>query len=123
MVRLVVGRHVYGDLYGSPRELLSNREFLVSIVEEAVREGGASILETRSWVVGGEHGGVSVIVLIVESHVALHTWPENEYATLDVYTCGEKADPWKIFNYIVKALKPKHYIVHYSDRSQLPLEL
>ena len=122
MARLVTGKHVYGDLYGCRKELLRDKEFLVKTIVDAAREGSARILEIKSWVFNDGYDGVSVIALVVESHIALHTWPENEYATLDVYTCGEKTDPWRVFNYIVNALKPRHYIVHYSDRSQLPIE-
>ncbi len=118
----VVGRHVYADLYGCPRDVLENEELLRRAVLEAAEKGKARILEVKSWVVGGEHGGVSIIALIVESHIALHTWPLNNYATLDVYTCGEESDPWTIFKHLLEVLKPRHYVVHYSDRSQLPVE-
>jgi len=120
-MRLVVGKHVYGDLYGCPRDLLENEEFIVEAVKNAAKEANADLLEIRSWRVGGEMGGVSVLALVVESHIAIHTWPLQGYATIDVYTCGEKADPWKAFKYLIDVLKPKHYVVHYSDRSQLPL--
>ena len=119
----VVGRHVYADLYGCPKDVLENKDLLVEAVKKAAEAADAKILEIKSWEVGGEHGGVSVIALIVESHIALHTWPLNNYATLDVYTCGEKSDPWKAFKYLIDILKPKHYVVHYSDRSQLPIEI
>jgi len=121
VVTLVKGRHIYGELYGSPSDLLNDEEFLTKTVVKAAEHGMTTILEVKYWRVGGEHGGVSVLALVVESHIAIHTWPGNNYATVDVYTCGDRSDPWKVFYYIVNALKPKHYVVHYSDRSQLPL--
>ncbi len=117
----IIGRHVYGDLYGVEPEKLSDKKYLEKIVREAADHANAKLLEVKVWELGGDKGGVSVIALIIESHIALHTWPNYRYATLDVYTCGEEADPWKAFKYIVDALKPKTYTVHYTDRSQLPI--
>ncbi len=119
----IVGHHVYGDLYGVEPRILSDKDFLVRIIREAAERANAKILEIKTWELGGDKGGVSIIALIVESHIALHTWPNYRYATLDVYTCGEDADPWAAFKYIVEALKPKTYTVHYTDRTQLPIGL
>ena len=44
--------------------------------------------------------GVSGVVVISESHLAIHTWPELGYAAVDVFTCGEEVDPWRACNYI-----------------------
>ena len=40
--------------------------------------------------------GVSGVVVIAESHVAIHTWPEYNYAAVDIFTCGDTIDPWTI---------------------------
>lgn len=46
--------------------------------------------------------GVSGVVVISESHLAIHTWPELGYAAIDVFTCGEKVDPWDACNYLAE---------------------
>jgi len=118
---VIVGKHVYGNLYNIDKEIAGNEELLKSIVLKAVRESGATLHDIHSWKLQGRKGGVSVIALILESHIAVHTWLEYDYATVDVYTCGSHTDPWKAFNVIKEALKPKYYTVYYADRSQLPL--
>ncbi len=118
---LIIGRHVYGSLYFIDRRLLGDRKKLEKIILEAVNVANAKLLDIKSWEVAGNKGGVSVIAIVEESHIALHTWIEYNYATLDVYTCGSKADPWKAFDYIVDQLKPKIVVKHYADRSQLPI--
>ncbi len=118
----IIGRHVYGNLYGVDPELLWDEEGLKRLVVEAAREANMTLVEVKSWKFTGFHGGVSVIALVLESHIAIHTWPDYKYATVDVYTCGERGDPWRAFNYIVEKLRPKHYVVHYADRSSLPVE-
>ncbi|MEM1927894.1 MAG: adenosylmethionine decarboxylase [Acidilobaceae archaeon] len=113
----IVGKHVYGSLYSIDRELAGDEERLREIVVEAVNASGARLHEVKSWKFGGKKGGVSVIALVTESHVAIHTWLEYEYATVDIFTCGDHTDPARAFEVIVKALKPKHYTAHYADRS------
>lgn len=118
----IVGRHVFANLYGVDSRLLWSEEELVEIVKNAAKEGGMTLVEVKSWKFTGYHGGVSVLALVVESHIAIHTWPDYGYATVDVYTCGSHSDPWKAFNYIVDKLKPRYYIVGYADRSSIYVE-
>ncbi len=119
-VDLIIGRHVYGNLYGIDPKLLWDEEFLRDLVKEAAEIANMKLVELKSWKFEGYHGGVSVIALVLESHITIHTWPDYEYATVDVYTCGERGDPWKAFNHIVSKLKPRDYSVHYADRSSRP---
>jgi S-adenosylmethionine decarboxylase len=49
--------------------------------------------------------GVSGVVVISESHLAVHTWPELGYAAVDVFTCGDRVDPWEACNYITEHFK------------------
>ncbi|ALL01194.1 S-adenosylmethionine decarboxylase [Pyrodictium delaneyi] len=116
----IVGKHVYGNLYGVDPERLWDEESLKKIVVEAAKVANMHLVELKSWKFTGYHGGVSIIALVLESHIAIHTWPDYGYATVDVYTCGAQSDPWKAFNYIITRLKPKYYIVHYADRSSIP---
>jgi len=115
---LVYGKHVVGNLYDVDERLLYDEDFLRRIVIEAATIANMHIVDVRSWkFYGGDKEGVSVIALVVESHIAIHTWPRYRYATVDVYTCGAKSDADKAFDYIVSALKPKHYTKTYIDRS------
>lgn len=115
----IIGKHVYGNLYEVDLEIATNEGLLKKIVLEAAQLANMSVYDIKSWSFGGKKGGVSVIALVIESHIAIHTWIEYQYATVDVYTCGEKSDPWKAFDFIVRSLKPRYYTVNYADRSSL----
>ncbi|MEM2512437.1 MAG: adenosylmethionine decarboxylase, partial [Ignisphaera sp.] len=91
----IIGKHVYGNLYEVDLEIATNEGLLKKIVLEAAQLANMSVYDIKSWSFGGKKGGVSVIALVIESHIAIHTWIEYQYATVDVYTCGEKSDPWK----------------------------
>jgi S-adenosylmethionine decarboxylase len=113
----VVGKHYFGELYGCPKDLLSDENFLYNLINNAVKISNSKLLDIKYWKVDGDRGGISIIAIVLESHIALHTWPNQGFATLDVYTCGEHTDPEKAFDYIVKNLKPKRYIKKFSSRT------
>lgn len=113
----VVGKHVFGELYGCPREILEDEDYLRKIVVEAVKVSNSKLLEVKSWKIDGFKTGVSVVALVLESHIGLHTWSEFGFATVDIYTCGEHTDPKKGFLYIVHNMKPEHYTMSEVDRS------
>jgi len=111
----VVGRHVYGNLLNcNNREALRSPEILEEIVREAAEIGNMTVLDVRSWKIGE---GVSVVAIILESHITIHTWPEYGFATVDVYSCGSHTDPHAAFNYIVEKLQPEKVETGYFDRS------
>lgn len=101
---MTVGIHIIADLYGVNEELISNTEKVSQIVEEAVHVGGLTKISSDYYQF--EPMGVSGIVLLAESHVSFHTWPEHELVTLDLYTCGDPIRADTAFSYIIKKLEP-----------------
>ncbi|MEM0174248.1 MAG: adenosylmethionine decarboxylase [Sulfolobaceae archaeon] len=113
----IIGKHIFGNLYGVPENLLKDRKFLEDLILRAVKEAKMNLVEIKSWEFGGIKGGVSVIALVTESHIALHTWNEYKYATIDIYTCGEESRPEDAFELVLRELKPKQFKIFYADRS------
>ena len=87
-----LGRHVLAEFYGCSPDILNDTAQIEEIMVNAALEAGAEIRE----VVFHEFTpqGVSGVVVISESHLAIHTWPEYGYAAVDVFTCGTTVDPW-----------------------------
>jgi len=110
----VVGKHVYGNLYGCDERVLSSVDELMRIVIEAARIGNMTLLDVKAWRIGV---GVSVVAIVLESHITIHTWPEYAFATVDVYSCGEHTDPERAFEYIVKELRARKVEVGRASRS------
>ncbi|MEB3860648.1 MAG: adenosylmethionine decarboxylase [Desulfurococcales archaeon] len=111
----VVGTHVYGNLVGCRNtELLRDIEGLKQLVLEAAEKGNMTVLDVKAWRIGE---GASVVAIILESHITIHTWPEFNYATVDVYSCGAHTNPLEAFNHIVAALKPLRVERGMADRS------
>ncbi len=110
----VVGKHVYGNLYDCDPNTLSDAKYLTEVIVNAAKEGNMVLLDVRSWKIDP---GVSVVAIILESHITIHTWPEYCFAAVDVYSCGLHTDPESSFRYIVKALNARRYEYKVVDRS------
>lgn len=85
------GSHVLADLGGIAADLLRDAVALETILVNAAAAAGARVLSAHFHHFGGEHG-VTGVVLLAESHITLHTWPEHRFAALDIFMCG-KARP------------------------------
>ena len=79
------------DLYGCDSSLLRDEACLKTLLEHAARAAQATILESRFHTFGGE-GGVTGILLLAESHISIHTWPEHGYAAVDLFFCAPTVD-------------------------------
>ena len=110
----VIGKQVYGSLYDCNEDILKDVERLKNIVINAAKIGNMTLLDVKAWKIGE---GASVVAIVLESHITIHTWPEYKFATVDVYSCGAKSDPKKAFAYIVKELGAKRYSMNEADRS------
>ena len=70
-------------------------------MKEAARVSGATIVESVFH--RFQPHGVSGVVVIAESHLAIHTWPEHGYAAVDFFTCGADIDYWRAHDFLKKA--------------------
>ena len=98
-----LGRHILAEVYGCDRAILNDPERVERILVAAALESGAEVREVAFHQFSPQ--GVSGVVVISESHLAVHTWPELGYAALDVFTCGDSVDPWDACNYIVERFR------------------
>ena len=85
-----LARHTLLELHGCDTALLNAPEALKELLCEAVLRGHGTIV-TEVFHTFSPHG-VSGVVVIAESHVAIHTWPELGYAAVDIFSCGTTLD-------------------------------
>ena len=98
-----IGTHCIVELYGCPRELLNDEQFVKNAVREATSHGLATLMGEVSHQF--QPHGITVLGLLAESHIAVHTWPEHGYVAADVFTCGETANPQKACTYLINAFR------------------
>lgn len=109
-----LGTHVLVDLWGVGPELLDDGSALEACLVAAAQRGGARVVEAR--IHRFEPQGVSGVVILAESHLALHTWPELGFAAVDVFTCGLPAVAEAIAREVVAALAPEHHELRRLER-------
>ncbi|MYM41325.1 adenosylmethionine decarboxylase [Duganella qianjiadongensis] len=98
------GQHLLADLSGVEPQRLSDCATLELLLRQAALAAGAHVLFSHF------HGfgtglGVTGVVLLAESHITIHTWPENGYAAADIFMCGA-AQPELALAVIEQALAP-----------------
>ena len=101
-----LGRHLIVEFADCDHNILNNLEFLEKHMNESVRKAGATIVSSKFHRYNPQ--GVSGVVVIAESHISIHTWPEYGYAAVDFFTCGEAVDPYKAYEYMKKMLNSKN---------------
>lgn len=99
------GRHVAVDAWEVDFKLLNNAEWLQAQMVEAAEVSGATVLSVQAKKF--EPQGATVLVLLSESHLSIHTYPEKGFAAIDCYTCGETVDPQTAIDYMISVLKPQ----------------
>ena len=116
-----LGTHILADLAGIRSELLDDEASLRGLIERATAEAGGTLLATNSHQF--EPCGVTAIVLLAESHISIHTWPELGEAAVDVYTCGVKMDGRAALDAVLRALEPEtfHLTTHRRGLESAPL--
>lgn len=115
------GRHVAMDAWGVNFELLNDAEFLREHLEKAAIACGATILSTQSQQFDPQ--GATVLVMLSESHLSIHTYPEKGFAALDCYTCGHTVDPMIAIEYMLDVLKPTEALTKVLRRGDGPIEV
>lgn len=102
MTLKILGRHLIAEMADCDCSLLDDISYLETHLNEAVRQSGATIVRTVFHRYNPK--GVSGVVVIAESHLSIHTWPEYGYAAVDFFTCGNEIDPYRAFHYLVEKL-------------------
>ena len=96
-----MGRHVIAELWQCDFDKLNDTDFIEQTFVDAALKSGAEVREVAFHKFAPQ--GVSGVVIISESHLTIHSFPEHGYASVDVYTCGD-LDPTIAAKYIAEAL-------------------
>jgi S-adenosylmethionine decarboxylase len=81
------GMHLIADLHGVRSAALSDLNALEALLREAATAAGAHVLSAHFHRFGTE-AGITGVLLLAESHISIHTWPEHAYAAVDIFMCG-----------------------------------
>ncbi|MBW5445359.1 adenosylmethionine decarboxylase [Cohnella sp. CFH 77786] len=99
------GRHIITDFWGVEFSVLNDLELLKQHMIEAAEHSGAKVLSVSSEKF--DPFGCTILLLLSESHMSIHTYPEKKFAAIDCFTCGYDKIPQLAIEYLKLKLKPK----------------
>jgi S-adenosylmethionine decarboxylase proenzyme len=121
------GLHIIADLYGCRKTAyMVNSAELRDLCVNACKDAGLTVLGDHfiqfDGMDGTQQGGSTGAVVLAESHLAIHTWPERDGATLDVYVCNYTCDNTgkaeAVYKTLCNALKPADSLVERVQRGR-----
>lgn len=111
------GVHLLADLHGVAPALLTDAGRIDALLREAALAAGARILHSHFHTFGPGMG-ITGVLLLAESHISIHTWPEVGFAAADIFMCGA-ARPQLALDVIEAALRPGARELRTVERGQL----
>lgn len=114
-----LGRHILVEFNGCSPDILNDVSVIETAMVNAAQKAGATVIQSTF-----HHFspfGVSGCVVIQESHLAIHTWPEYQYAAVDLFTCGETVDPWISFDLLKQAFHATNHSAIEMHRGSISL--
>lgn len=102
------GMHLLIEFRGCRFSVINNLSSLESHLKRAAVMAHCTILQ--SYFHEFEPQGITGFIALAESHISIHTWPEHNYAAIDIFMCGNK-DPYVALRYLLDAFKPVHHNV------------
>lgn len=112
-----LGRQLMVEFYGCRKDILDDENQVMSAMIDAAIASGATIVDKVFHHFSPY--GVSGVVVIAESHLAIHTWPEYGYAAVDLFTCGTEVDPYKGFDLLKQVLESNNLSITEMKRGLL----
>ena len=110
------GTHLLIDLWGAAN--LTSEAAIEAALREAATAAGATILAVHLQRFA-ENGGISGVLVLAESHMSIHTWPERGFAAIDIFMCGG-CDPYAAIPVLERAFEPETIAVNEQRRGLVP---
>lgn len=109
-----IGRHLLADLQGINPDILANPEQIETALRQAATAAGATPIFAKFHHFGPGQG-VTGVLLLQESHISIHTWPEREFAAVDVFMCGD-CQPEKAIAVLEQVFTPRESRIQVIER-------
>lgn len=108
------GIHILGELYGVSYEKINSLDFMETLLVKGIEESNATICGTS--IKKFKPQGLTILILLSESHVAVHTYPEKGSIFFDIFTCGLNCSPDKFVERIIRELNPVEHNISLIER-------
>ncbi len=114
------GTHILLELYDCNNQKLNDELYLRCLINNSAKLAKAKVLNLISNKF--EPYGVTAIAMLAESHLSIHTWPESNYAAVDIFTCGSNMNPELASQFLIENLEASKHLQQKIRRNH-PIEI
>ena len=102
-------KHLIVDLFDCKckTSIINEITFTINAVFESIKLSNNTIIKVLQHKFKPQ--GISIVVMLAESHLSVHTYPEHKFVSIDIYSCGKHATPEKAVEYLIKTFEPTMY--------------
>jgi S-adenosylmethionine decarboxylase len=112
-----LGKHILAEFYNCDVAAINDEHGIENLFVQTAKDSGATVISSNFHKFSPH--GVSGVVVISESHLTIHTWPEYGYCAVDVFTCGDRIDNHLCLEMLEKGLKAGNVSVVEMNRGIL----
>ena len=109
-----MGVHLHIELWECEQDMLNNPQLVEEAMVQAAQKANCTVVQRVIHQFAPQ--GVSGVVILAESHLSVHTWPELGYAALDIFACGAQCTPQNAAEHLIEAFSAKKSTVKSFSR-------
>lgn len=109
-----VGKHAIADIYMCNCPNMDNINYVKKLIFKSAKEANLTVVNSQFHKFNPI--GISGVLILAESHLTIHTWPEYNYIAIDIFTCGQNINPSKACEKIAKNFKSNNYDIKEFER-------
>lgn len=111
---MAVGRHAIADIYNCNCPKMDDLKYIKNLVMTSAKEAKLTVVDNKFYKFNPI--GISGVLILSESHLTIHTWPEYNYIAVDVFTCGAEINPVNACKIIAKNFDSKSMMIREFER-------
>lgn len=111
---MVLGKHALIDIYDVESKYIDDIPEIENIIRKCCLDANLHVVDSNFFKF--DPIGLSGVVFLSESHIAVHSWPEHNFISVDAFTCGENMKPQEVCKLIAKELGSNNYNIKIIDR-------
>jgi spermidine synthase len=93
-----LGKQILAEFFECSLEKINDPLLIETEMIKAAKKANMTVIKSTFHEFSPQ--GISGVIVLKESHLAIHTWPEYKYAAIDLFICGENVDPWLCFEHL-----------------------
>lgn len=114
---MILGKHAIIDIKNCKDCDIDDMNFIKTTLMDSCKSANLTVVDNKFHKF--DPIGISGVIVLAESHIAIHTWPEYQFVAIDVFTCGQAINPRIVCETIAKKLNSDQIVIKEFNRGEL----